>query len=655
MMQISSVRPNGLQFIFGLMCLIEASQICLSWVSASSSDMLIIRHGRSRVRHSSEKNHIRWGLQAFDNLTLYDYDYESANGTNGSNETLFDFGLNGGNQTFLGAESFGYFSSDSLFNNGTYGSSTTTNSNNNNNNSESKLLSTLAPSLSAASSSSSSSNRWSVSPSTLSTPSKNPKLAKKQIMENIRKNVEEGIEYLRTHAHLTQPTAVMPSEKALIQLQKQAEQLAHNTDKPRTAIERDESMVSQETASYPASDQFSISKHFKPSSASSSSASLGPFNHPRTEHNQSNQKKHKIDKQLQWKTTYQIDNNNNNNNDDDDTNRVDAADHVKANHFDYEMQNDEPPNENVHQNENHPYKSNKLNKSNTRHANEPSSVSSSSGINRSNNIATMKTIDSIVTSINAAVSKKFHDQAINSNGGTKTNLNGNSNATKANLRSQSNTKMMLSRSQSVNEKQRKDSIKTKNSGSEMPPVSSVASLVSSHPFEPDSSSSSTTLSKQNETTPSSNVKTNSNLNNQFDSNGFLSPFDELNDEQQTNNDDNGDDTNSFPFDANYEQTITIDGKTINSNDVIQLPIFRMEDIDIDDFDEISRNNRLNLQKGRDVVTKFLQIVESQHLLGANCTAGTALNLGEGVVDRYAQDRFRVEAEVAVNRANMLTR
>lgn len=60
-------------------------------------------------------------------------------------------------------------------------------------------------------------------------------------------------------------------------------------------------------------------------------------------------------------------------------------------------------------------------------------------------------------------------------------------------------------------------------------------------------------------------------------------------------------------------------------------------------------------KGRDVVTRFLQIVETQHLLGANCTAGTALNLGEGVVDRYAQDRFRIEAEVAVNRANMLTR
>ncbi|XP_013149688.1 PREDICTED: probable G-protein coupled receptor 158 [Papilio polytes] len=57
----------------------------------------------------------------------------------------------------------------------------------------------------------------------------------------------------------------------------------------------------------------------------------------------------------------------------------------------------------------------------------------------------------------------------------------------------------------------------------------------------------------------------------------------------------------------------------------------------------------------DVVTKFLRLIETQHLLGENCTAGTHLNLGEGVVDRYAQERFRIEAEVAVNRANMLTR
>ncbi|CAG9582033.1 unnamed protein product [Danaus chrysippus] len=64
-------------------------------------------------------------------------------------------------------------------------------------------------------------------------------------------------------------------------------------------------------------------------------------------------------------------------------------------------------------------------------------------------------------------------------------------------------------------------------------------------------------------------------------------------------------------------------------------------------------SRTNIQE--DVVTKFLRLIETQHLLGENCTAGTHLNLGEGVVDRYAQERFRIEADVAVNRANMLTR
>ena len=57
----------------------------------------------------------------------------------------------------------------------------------------------------------------------------------------------------------------------------------------------------------------------------------------------------------------------------------------------------------------------------------------------------------------------------------------------------------------------------------------------------------------------------------------------------------------------------------------------------------------------DVVTKFLRIVESQHLLGENCTKGTDFHLGEGVVDRYAQERFRLEGEIAVNRANLYTR
>ncbi|XP_077294374.1 metabotropic glycine receptor [Arctopsyche grandis] len=71
--------------------------------------------------------------------------------------------------------------------------------------------------------------------------------------------------------------------------------------------------------------------------------------------------------------------------------------------------------------------------------------------------------------------------------------------------------------------------------------------------------------------------------------------------------------------------------------------------------DVIEDSGVKVQGHADIVTRFLRIVESQHLLGENCTAGTDLNLGEGVVDRYAQERFRVEADVAVNRANMLTR
>ncbi|XP_076262714.1 metabotropic glycine receptor-like isoform X2 [Rhynchophorus ferrugineus] len=70
----------------------------------------------------------------------------------------------------------------------------------------------------------------------------------------------------------------------------------------------------------------------------------------------------------------------------------------------------------------------------------------------------------------------------------------------------------------------------------------------------------------------------------------------------------------------------------------------------------AESNSVRIPNGDvDIVSHFLRIVESQHLLGDNCTAGTNLTLREGVVDRYAQERFRVEADVAVNKANMLTR
>lgn len=109
------------------------------------------------------------------------------------------------------------------------------------------------------------------------------------------------------------------------------------------------------------------------------------------------------------------------------------------------------------------------------------------------------------------------------------------------------------------------------------------------------------------------------------------------------NDESGSHDSGDEFEESAEQNTNVNG------------IFNVDDHDLRDFDETSRNNRKNLMHGKDIVTRFLQIVESQHILGGNCTAGTALHLGEGVVDRYAQDRFRVEAEVAVNRANMLTR
>ncbi|KAL2713912.1 unconventional prefoldin RPB5 interactor-like protein isoform X1 [Vespula squamosa] len=77
------------------------------------------------------------------------------------------------------------------------------------------------------------------------------------------------------------------------------------------------------------------------------------------------------------------------------------------------------------------------------------------------------------------------------------------------------------------------------------------------------------------------------------------------------------------------------------------------DIEIDNLSTKRYPEKESVQV--DIVTRFLRIIENQHLLGENCTAGTDLNLGEGVVDRYAQERFRLEANLAVNRANMLTR
>lgn len=118
-----------------------------------------------------------------------------------------------------------------------------------------------------------------------------------------------------------------------------------------------------------------------------------------------------------------------------------------------------------------------------------------------------------------------------------------------------------------------------------------------------------------------------------------------------NDTDSGDDVNDNDFERNINFDLTND----NLNDITPA-IYRMDAIELaqmNEMDETSRKNRLKMMKGKDVVTEFLQIVERS--MDNNCSAGTAVNLGEGVVDQYAQERFRVKADVAVNRANMLTR
>lgn len=61
------------------------------------------------------------------------------------------------------------------------------------------------------------------------------------------------------------------------------------------------------------------------------------------------------------------------------------------------------------------------------------------------------------------------------------------------------------------------------------------------------------------------------------------------------------------------------------------------------------------QAARDVVDKFLSIVEQYDRNKENCTPGTEFNLGEGVVAQYGVLRYKQQALVAVNRANFLTR
>ena len=124
--------------------------------------------------------------------------------------------------------------------------------------------------------------------------------------------------------------------------------------------------------------------------------------------------------------------------------------------------------------------------------------------------------------------------------------------------------------------------------------------------------------------------------------------------------------NSFYEDlAITSQRLVLDEVTSAADNVHNdtLQEFTMEDQYVDstlgeiydDHDSSFESSNLSNDDSVDVVTKFLRKIESQQSMGENCTKGTELKLNEGVVDRYAQERFRLEAEVAVNRANLYTR
>lgn len=80
--------------------------------------------------------------------------------------------------------------------------------------------------------------------------------------------------------------------------------------------------------------------------------------------------------------------------------------------------------------------------------------------------------------------------------------------------------------------------------------------------------------------------------------------------------------------VNIVQGFNASSNVTNARDTNKTTANRTKEVFTSDDNAPNENNMA-------LVTKFLKIVESQHLTGANCTAGTDLNLGENVVDRYA--------------------
>ena len=84
----------------------------------------------------------------------------------------------------------------------------------------------------------------------------------------------------------------------------------------------------------------------------------------------------------------------------------------------------------------------------------------------------------------------------------------------------------------------------------------------------------------------------------------------------------------------------------------EVPYDEDENVSEEDRQEDEEDNE---GTDKDVVQQFLEQVEKYERNKANCTAGTHHNLGKGVIKQYGLNRFKAQALVAVNRANLLSR
>lgn len=489
-----------------------------------TSDMLIIRHGRSRVRHSTEKNHIRWGLKALDNLTL-DYDYD--------NETME---ING-NQS-----SFDITSSDAFYLNGSSASGVGVGASVGSNSAERIYSPYSTPSsfdyqfrrtneFGAESIAGDDPTQRAVGTSVVESPASVPavvkkKIKKKEIMASIRKTVDKGLEYLKSHAHLNEQNMEIDSVRPILERNVNANK--NNNDGSSSLKSKDNKIQ------LPFEDV---------TSTTVSALALQHSNHPLTDDVEAEQENH--------------------------------------------VQNDDSL----------PY----LKESHNSTVSAFPSMSSSSvytsdeenQFSDDNAFVEMKS-DKTNTSLPEVESNKQLRHKDKHQQQPRAKL--------------MKTRQRLNKATNISDDSDATVLLTPSRLGGSPDMNAHDEL---NEGEVDYSSG--------DTRPSGLYSDNNELPNGADDESIAVPADM-----------------SDSFNPNDNESV---------DDYANLEL----------LDETSRHNRKNLMKGRDVVTQFLQIVETQHLLGANCTAGTDLNLGEGVVDRYAHDRFRVEAEVAVNRANMLTR